>query len=219
MERLRIESQDVKPVPTKLLIPLLEASSLEDPDDEEMHDLWANLLASASSKANVQPRFAGILKELQGRQAKLLEKIARNNAPESDQRWRQLLANSPTDFDSYQLTDKLAEIQRLPIFHTQSEGIFDSLFDWLNTPGCAAIDVIIASPEVDGEMLSIPATAAFGAVDDMLDLGILSSLGLLQKCSGVTTIPRGPRVVVLYYCFTDLGVSFYSACHNLGLNE
>lgn len=218
-ERLQIEAEEIRPVPTKLLVPILEAASLEDPEDDAMHELWANLLASASTTTNVEPRFPGILKELHTRQAVLIERIARNNAPADDKHWRRQLCNAPTDFDSYILTDRFSELQQNGALHNDAEAIFDGLYGWLNSPGCAPVDVIISMPGDEGGWWSLPSSEAFGAVDNALDLGILASLGILQKCSGVTAVPRGPRVVVLYYCFTELGVSFYSACNNFGLNE
>jgi len=39
-----------KQLPIKFLYPFFEKSSLEDPKDAEMHDLWANLLAVSADK-------------------------------------------------------------------------------------------------------------------------------------------------------------------------
>lgn len=68
-----------RPVPPKLLFPLLEKGSCEDINDEVMIRRWADLLASASLGLEVQPRLVGILGELTGKQALLLERIACNN--------------------------------------------------------------------------------------------------------------------------------------------
>src|SRR5271169_5661654 len=73
------EKGNVGPVPTKILVPLIEKGSCEDPNDSEMLDRWANLLASASLKIAVQPRFVGILGELAGSQAQCIEHIAFND--------------------------------------------------------------------------------------------------------------------------------------------
>lgn len=74
--RIELENPDPRPVPLKVLIPLLEKGSQEEADDDFMIDMWANLLASAASDISVSPRFVGIIGELNGRQARLLRYIA-----------------------------------------------------------------------------------------------------------------------------------------------
>jgi Abortive infection alpha len=77
------EGREISPVPTKILVPLIEKGSCEDIDDSEMIDRWASLLASAALDQNkVAPRFVGILGELSGSQAVLLERIAFNSFSE-----------------------------------------------------------------------------------------------------------------------------------------
>jgi hypothetical protein len=58
-------------VPLKILFPLLEGASFED--NEDMHDMWAALLANASRSDNmVHPSFIDILKQLRPIDAKFL---------------------------------------------------------------------------------------------------------------------------------------------------
>lgn len=62
-----------KAVPIKLLFPLLEGASLEE--DENLHDMWASLLANAASPDDaekVRPGFIAILRELAADEAALL---------------------------------------------------------------------------------------------------------------------------------------------------
>ncbi len=61
-------------VPPKILFPLLEGVSLEDND--EMHTMWAALLANASSPENsekIRPGFVATLKQMSSDEASLLE--------------------------------------------------------------------------------------------------------------------------------------------------
>ena len=63
-------------VPPKVLFPLLEGSSFED--DENLHDMWAALLANAASPEHaetVRPGFVAILKQMAPDEAKLLNWI------------------------------------------------------------------------------------------------------------------------------------------------
>lgn len=64
-----------KAVPIKLLFPLLEGASLEE--DEDLHTMWAALLANASMRASVEvrPSYAEILAQLSPPEAMLLTQI------------------------------------------------------------------------------------------------------------------------------------------------
>lgn len=62
-----------KAVPTKILFPLLEGASLEE--NEDLHTMWAALLANAAAPAtvvSVRPGFIAILKQIAPDEAKLL---------------------------------------------------------------------------------------------------------------------------------------------------
>jgi hypothetical protein len=67
-----------QPVPPKILFPLLEGASFED--NEDLHTMWAALLANAAdpnTEALPQPAFSDILKQLTPDQAKFLDIIYR----------------------------------------------------------------------------------------------------------------------------------------------
>ena len=62
-----------KAVPIKLLFPLLEGASFEE--DENLHTMWAALLANAASPENagrIRPGFIAILKQMDPHEAALL---------------------------------------------------------------------------------------------------------------------------------------------------
>lgn len=65
------------PPPMKFLLPYVEGSSLEEGDDEVMCDIWAKLLADASTDFDSkQLHFVRILKDITGKEARLLHAIA-----------------------------------------------------------------------------------------------------------------------------------------------
>jgi hypothetical protein len=67
----------INPVPIKELIPLLEKASLEEPDNKDMIQQWASLLAHAATDREVNSAlFSNILSQINGTQAKLLEIVA-----------------------------------------------------------------------------------------------------------------------------------------------
>jgi hypothetical protein len=66
-----------KAVPIKLLFPLLEGASLEE--NEDLHTMWAALLANSSSPEKVEkvrPGFVAILKQMAPDEASLLKILA-----------------------------------------------------------------------------------------------------------------------------------------------
>lgn len=65
------------PPPMKFLLPYVEGCSLEEGDDEVMCDMWAKLLADASNDFDSkQLHFVRILKDITGKEARLLHAIA-----------------------------------------------------------------------------------------------------------------------------------------------
>lgn len=62
-------------VPNKFIVNFLEKASLENPDDE-LVDLWANLLISAAESYNPhQVHFINVISQLTAKQAKLFESV------------------------------------------------------------------------------------------------------------------------------------------------
>lgn len=67
----------VSPPPMKFLLPFVEASSLEEEDDEVMSDIWAKLLSDASTEYDAkQLHFIRVLREISGNEARLLHAMA-----------------------------------------------------------------------------------------------------------------------------------------------
>lgn len=65
-------------VPTRLLFPIVEASSIED--DETLQGMWAGLLATASQEADsVSPSFIETLKQMTPSDARHIESLCRES--------------------------------------------------------------------------------------------------------------------------------------------
>lgn len=66
----------VQPVPTKALVSILENGSLEEPEEDDLIDRWANLLAAASNEYDTDIiTFSKILSEIGRDEALLLKNI------------------------------------------------------------------------------------------------------------------------------------------------
>lgn len=81
---IRAENVEPQTVPGRILWPILERSSLED--DEDLHRLWARLLATAASPHLAQDMLASfphILSELSPIEARMLEFICEHGKERS----------------------------------------------------------------------------------------------------------------------------------------
>lgn len=214
-DRLRIENEEIKAVPPKILVPLLEASSNESADDDAMHERWANLLASAATRANVEPRYIGILREIHGRQATILERIGRNRADDFKRPIAQL-QDSPALLDPALVRQQMRRMQKTQPILLDAGAIYAEILEWIDRPGCAVVDVLV---HIDENSWSLDATDRFTDFEHELDLEILCSLGLLRRHSEIFSFPRNTEVQIVYYHMTELGVQFFLACNNLAPEE
>ena len=85
-----------KAVPPKILFPLLEGASMED--DEDLHTMWAALLANASSRNQtiIRPNFISLLKDMAPDEAALLRAthMHAENYIRKDMDWQSLLSSA-----------------------------------------------------------------------------------------------------------------------------
>jgi hypothetical protein len=82
--QLKVVGRDPQPVEPKLLLPLVQAASLEN--NETLIDRWAALLANAADpaqKVKVQPSFSEILRQLTPTEALLATAITNFTSEES----------------------------------------------------------------------------------------------------------------------------------------
>lgn len=140
-QRLMIEVGDIRPVPNKVLVPLIEAASNEEPTDDYMIDMWANLLATAATRGTVEPRFVGILREMHGRQAEAFEAVARNNAEEFERPLAQL-EDSPAMLESAFLQQSLNAYFEDLTAAPDAAHLYAMIYGWIERPGAFVIDVI-----------------------------------------------------------------------------
>lgn len=81
VERLQLEGREVKPIPVKTLVPLLEKASLEDPESD-MIDWWVGLLAETSQDQGLQhPVYSDLLSKITSAEASYLQKMLAVSLP------------------------------------------------------------------------------------------------------------------------------------------
>jgi hypothetical protein len=215
--RLEIEKAPLQAVRPKILVPLIEAASTEDLTDDYMIERWANLLASSSRDDSVEPRFVGLLRELNGRQAMLLESVARNNF-ESFANADALLEDAALTLDANNTRRFINNLFREKFSKPELSEVFRDIAEELDRPGCAIMDILIF---VDDKMWSIDnKEGAFlkGMVNE-LDMEILVSLGLCKKVQFYYITKFKHDIEIIYYHITELGIQFFQSCQPLNTNK
>ena len=106
-----------KAVPIKLLFPLLEGASVEE--DEDLHDMWAALLANAASpiaNAPVRPSFIATLKQMAPDEANLLAWIydkSVEKTPEGPDHGVNVIIRESVDIEEF-LLERNTDIDSVP---------------------------------------------------------------------------------------------------------
>ena len=98
---LEAAGREPKPVPARVLMPLLERGSLEE--DSELRDRWVALLANAASNPDeVIPAFVSILSELSPSEARILRRL---DEIQSEQRYLRQFSGPDDSGDFRRLTE------------------------------------------------------------------------------------------------------------------
>jgi hypothetical protein len=217
IERLRLENARIKPIPSKGLVPLLEKASLERIGDKTMIQLWANLLASAAvgDQSNL-PRYVMILSEINGRQARLLQRIMFRGDGSYVRSAEHLLDNLwPADQASV-----LQQLRQEPTsdpsdLRAAVDRIFIAVSKHLDIDGIA-LDVVSVGMGTDQWDLSVTERKGHSRVNfdrHAVDLDILASLNLLRDMTFKNLEFQRFEISAFYYVVTPLAVDMFAACN------
>jgi hypothetical protein len=211
-QKLDIEKGIINPVPTKIFVPLMEAASIEDLDDDFMIEKWANLLASAANTTGVEPRFIGILKELNGRQAAIFDAIANNNIDRFEH-GRSILEDTVAYLNSNQVRRFVGEVFLSHRISPLIDDIYDDIVSHLDLPGCALGDIIVNIRE---DSYNLPPEDSFTEKNNAseLDLEILVSLGLIKQVHFYYVSKFRHDIEIYYHHLTELGIKFFQVCQD-----
>ncbi|HQT53442.1 MAG TPA: Abi-alpha family protein [Phenylobacterium sp.] len=190
--------------PLKFLVPFFERASTEDASEDNLMDMWAKLLVAAGSEYDArQMRFASILAELSGEQARILDGIARNYDGV-------IGVNSDPDGLTYELVESRL-VSRLKLIEAENP---DHLIAAVSAEVCRpGVSVVIIQSEInsDREMWEWTGDQVYSDKRS-LDFEILVSLGLLSKVATDFVETKHAATTVTLYHLSELGFGFWSAC-------
>jgi hypothetical protein len=218
------DTEIVRPVPPKILVPALEVASLEDPSDDVMIGIWASLLASAASGAEVEPKYVAILRELSGRQAKMLRSLATYHADRFDFPYEKF-SDSEYSLEFGDFSDDFRK-KFPPNELTPLDQVDEFLDEVLNLPGSVVDLAYVDFADGRREALDVSGVAMADLLTDRESAFICLTLGLIAKESG-NIIGRytggssaGTAALRLsYYRFTLLGATLIELCDPEALVE
>lgn len=211
-----VEGLVLEEPPLKFLVPFMEECSLESPEDNDMIEMWARLLASSSSEYKSEHHlFIRILKEITPGEAKLLEYICLPKTSKKNQHLEDV-SSSWCDVYVYIKLQKIIDSLTGPLGgNTDFELVMDQFYGEAQERGT----VVYFFGVTEGEKGIYPVDEVYssprGAIDDDYErssIAILKSLGILADYSS-------PEFWFGNYCFdirayhlTELGAHFINAC-------
>jgi hypothetical protein len=195
----RIElGKNSRPIPLKILVLLLEHGSQEEPSDDLMIEMWANLLANSTKDNSVSPRYVGIVSELNSRQAQLLLQVAYRPAP------LPLSFHSPLSDLEQRVEEMLqkSEAWNTRDFCDEFRGAFDK-------KGVYVWGMLVFPIHGSGDQISRydPVDEGHPPYERLADLHVLRSLGLVDRVEFQRMIQCGTveSVAAEYFRMTHLG--------------
>lgn len=194
--------------PTKFLAQFLEASSLEEPEDVDLIEAWANLLVTAATDYDSKHVFfTTVLKQLSAVEIELLEVLAWNRRGDF-----RLAHIEEGQFN----LDFQARTQDIELRLADETGDVDKsislLIDELELPGVMVAQVFVESDFSDEDYDQWECNHPDYEERELPHWDILESSGLIRS---QYLVWRRGKVVYRsrLFVFTELGAQFYFDCH------
>lgn len=216
------EGLTLKEPPLKFLVPYLEDCSLESPDNKDLIEMWAKLLASSATDFKPEHNlFIRILREMTASEAKLLEYIA---SPESHplyiEHWH--LEDSWSSWhDPYvyiKLRDCIAALPEALNDASNFQQLEKSFRESAEEPGTIIYFFDVGKGQQGVYPIDGVHTSPRGRIDDDFDrasIAILKSLGLIGDYVSPEFWFDDFVFEARAYYLTELGAHFVAACTRL----
>ncbi len=226
-DRIKVQNAPRIPIPTKTVVRLLESGSLEEPTDNTMIEMWANLLASAAHDPSAAtPRFISILEDLNGPQAKhlhdvLLGKVQIQQSP------KDALIAFEVPISERELIRTTVDMTADSCLRKIEKQIQEIRGETILDQSTASVKRLLARPGVAVETFSLFFSTEKNAYPDSgvfkdtrtprtaVDAAILASMGLLSKEKvgpiPITSDEISVKLTFSFFRITPLCLSFIHA--------
>jgi hypothetical protein len=199
------------PIPLKVLVPLLEKGSQEDPADEFMIDMWSHLLASSSKKGSISPHLVQILSEMNSRQAKILTFMFQKPLIKGQAFMTDLLTYDIDDVLKKRPPVAIQEILDVSAEHFRRRGVILRYFQLVSG---RQIIASLRNPGFDFEEYSFCAEKDNAAMWEDVDYVVLRSIDLIEQENHYSRLRWAGKELTLRvgaWVLTNLGYAMLSA--------
>lgn len=199
----------------KFLVPFAEAASLEDEDDDDIQNLWANLLKSSTDlEIGDSLMFVSFLKRIGGREVELLKELIEGGRATTRAMFISVYNAEDTEMFGRDQIETL--IERLPE-DFEFTWLADLIVDVAECTGILFAEIALLGVDGDGDVAEISADCDWETRSRRAKpAAALESLGVLERFEfGRIAVPQlGPeaQLFVKGYRVTPAGIAFYEAC-------
>lgn len=213
-ERLAVESS-TEGAPTKVLVPLFETASLEDPEDDYFIEKWAELGASCVKAPKAQHRYlVSLLGQLSGLHVKVLEACALHNPVKEDTSLDvEFALSAGLNHSDFEIAANICLEISLP--DGGLEAIKENqFFQELLKPGALIWRFALRTGDLCHEPAEFNLFQGLGSQEELdLVMEVLASLGLIRKADFHNVRFANDRAVdIKGIALTTLGVALVSSC-------
>lgn len=203
----------LKAPPAKFLAQFIEASSLEEADDDDLIERWASLLLNASNQFNSEQTFyVSVLKHLGAIELELLEVLARGEGA-----YRLALIEEAAFVFEFQQAPAEAA-RHVTDDPRKVNAAIDKIIGELAFAGVMVADVFVSFALGQGDDSQWQNMHKGYLESERVHWEILKASNLISEVS--FTWQCGPlEYRVRAMMFTELGARFYFACHRPGWRD
>ena len=205
--RLSVQNEQTpRQLPPKFAIPLLERASLESIDDDKLIDMWANLLATASSQeVEMISQYIGILGGITSNQVRILDEMLTSpNLQKVDVHMDAYDYLNPDGF--FETLGGLEE-------YSTSEDVAEKIWEEISFVGVAVDCITVSSGAEHDDATTVNPEGSAYSDDRYFDFQNLVRLGVLDQIK--TRMRRVGRFTIdlYFYVVTPVGADLFACCN------
>ncbi len=213
------ENLILKPPPLRFLISYLEQASLQDEGNENLNELWTNLLLSAATDFKSEHNlFIRILNELSPKEALAFQYITKSHGSKPYDGFSFAHVQYSYWNDSYfyiAIRDLLSEYKGQDLHDIDHKLFHKKLLKRYQTPGSFIYYFSIGSGEINKfpqETVFTPGRSDFDNLFEDISFSLLKNHGLIDEFISSDYWFEDLVYDLRAYYLTPLGESFYSSC-------
>lgn len=200
----------------KFLVPFAESASLEEEDDDDIQEMWANLLINSDNLEIADGlMYINFLKNIGHREVKFIREIVEGGRARTNAMFISFHNAEDAEFidrNSYEIL-----IERLPEFFDYGY-LADLIVDLSECTGVVYSEVCLIGEDEFGDSVEYCSDVNWNLRNERAkSAAVLQSLGILEKFDfkyiKVPILSDSAELFIMGYRLTPAGIAFYEACN------